>query len=86
MKKRKKGTRTKVLMIVNPRSGTTFRPPFSARRIAEIFLDNDMEVGVFFTSPEYNADFLVKEHADIDLEPYYKSTTSRTFKVTEKGA
>ena len=64
MKKRKKGTRTKVLMIVNPRSGTTFRPPFSARRIAEIFLDNDMEVGVFFTSPEYNADFLVKEHAD----------------------
>ena len=34
----------------------------------------------------FDARRFVKEHADIDLEPYYKSTTSRTFKVTEKGA
>ena len=54
-------------MIVNPRSGK-LRPSFSARKIAEMFSDNDMEVGVFFTAPDYNADFLVKEHAgDFDI-------------------
>ncbi|MBQ8134056.1 MAG: diacylglycerol kinase family lipid kinase [Clostridia bacterium] len=69
MKKDKKKTkdRTKVLMIVNPRSGK-LRPSFSARRIAEMFLNNNMEAGVYFTSPEYNADFLVREHEkDFDI-------------------
>ena len=60
--KKGKTERTKVLMIVNPRSGK-LRPNFSARIIAEMFSDNNMEVGVFFTAPGYNADFLVKEHA-----------------------
>ena len=59
--KKKKNERVKVLMIVNPRSGK-LRPSFSARRIAEMFLDNNMETGVYFTSPDYNADFLVREH------------------------
>lgn len=54
-------------MIVNPRSGK-LRPSFSARKIAEMFSENNMEVGVFFTAPDYNADFLVKEHAkDFDI-------------------
>ncbi len=67
MKKKKKKERTKVLMIVNPRSGK-LRPSFSARKIAEMFSENNMEVGVFFTAPGYNADFLVKEHAkDFDI-------------------
>lgn len=34
----------------------------------------------------FDARRFAKEHAGIDLEPYYKSTTSRTFKVIEKGA
>ena len=60
--KKKLVNRKKVLMIVNPRSGK-LRPGFSTRKTAEMFSDNNMEVGVFFTAPDYNADFLVREHA-----------------------
>ena len=60
--KKKLVNRKKVLMIVNPRSGK-LRPGFSTRKTAEMFSDNNMEVGVFLTAPDYNADFLVREHA-----------------------
>lgn len=54
-------------MIVNPRSGKV-RPSFSTREIVDLFADNNFEVGMFFTAPDYNADFLVREHAaDFDI-------------------
>lgn len=62
-----KEKRKKVLMIVNPRSGKR-RPYFSAGKIAEMFAENDMELAVYYTAPDYNAEFLVKEHAaDSDI-------------------
>lgn len=59
--KKKKLPRTRVLMIVNPKSGRR-KPYFSAGKIAELFAKRNMEVGVFFTSLDYNADYLVAEH------------------------
>ena len=61
--KRKKTDRTRVLMIVNPRSGR--RKPFlSAGKIADLFANRNMEVGIYFTSLDYNADYLVNEHGE----------------------
>ncbi len=48
-------------MIVNPRSGK-HKLNISTGKIAEIFDKKDIEVAAYFTSPEYNADYLVEEH------------------------
>lgn len=60
-RKKKVKERKKVLMIINPKSGRK-RPYFSAGKIAELFDESNMELGIFFTSLKYNADYLVDEH------------------------
>ncbi len=67
MSKKKKRKRTRVMFIVNPKSGRK-KPYFSAGKIADMFAENNMEVAVYFTAPGYQADFLIKEHIeDFDI-------------------
>lgn len=60
-KDKKKKERTRVMMIINPHSGKR-RLNFSTGKIADMFAKNNMEVAAYFTSPDYKADYLVKEH------------------------
>ena len=48
-------------MIVNPHSGRK-KPTVTVGKIADMFSAHHMEVVAYFTSPEYNADYHVKEH------------------------
>ncbi len=61
MSRKRKKERIRVMFIVNPKSGRR-KPYFSAGKIADMFAENNMEVAVYFTAPEYKADFLIKEH------------------------
>ncbi len=63
MSRKKPKSRTRVMMIVNPKSGKS-RPYFSAGKVADMFAENQMEVAVYFTAPEYKADYLIREHID----------------------
>lgn len=70
-KKKKENERKKVLMIINPKSGRK-RPYINAGKIADLFDEKNMEIGVFFTSLKYNADYLVGEYGrDADIVACY---------------
>lgn len=68
MKKKKSSSqRVKLMMIINPRSGRT-KHSLLAGKTAEMFAKNNIEVAAYFTSPDYNADYLVREHGrDYDI-------------------
>lgn len=48
-------------MIVNPHSGRK-KPTVTVGKIADMFSSQYMEVVAYFTSPEYNADYHVRDH------------------------
>ena len=60
-KDKKENERIKLMMIINPHSGK-HKFNFSTGKIADIFDKKNMEIVAYFTSPDYNADYLVKEH------------------------
>ncbi len=53
--------RIKLMMIINPHSGKR-KLSFSTGKIADIFDKKNIEIAAYFTSPDYNADYLVKKH------------------------
>ncbi len=53
--------RIKLMLIINPHSGKR-KLNFSTGKIADIFDKGNMEIAAYFTSPEYNADYIVKKH------------------------
>lgn len=52
----------RIMLIVNPKAGK-MRSKFAVSDIAELFAKNEFEVAIYFTSLEYGAEYLVKEHA-----------------------
>ena len=63
MKKEKLSKKRKrVMMIINPHSGRK-KMNFHTGKIADMFAKNNMEIVAYFTSPDYNADYLVREHS-----------------------
>lgn len=67
--KKKKAAKPKkrVMLVVNPKAGMKYKKT-AVSDIAEVFAKNKYEVATYFTSPEYGAEFLVKEHAkDFDI-------------------
>ncbi len=62
-KKTNKSTDKRLMLVVNPKAGKR-HSKFAVSYIAEWFAKNKFEVATYFTSPEYGAEYLVKEHAD----------------------
>lgn len=51
----------RVMLIVNPKAGNRLSK-FAVSDIADLFAKNKFEVAIYFTSLEYGAEYLVKEH------------------------
>ena len=51
----------RVMLVVNPKAGKK-RSKFAVSDIADLFAKNQFEVAIYFTSLEYGAEYLVKEH------------------------
>lgn len=62
MAKKSKKTYKRVMLIVNPKAGKR-RSKFAVSNIADLFSKAKFEVAIYFTSLEYDAEYLVKEHA-----------------------
>ena len=62
MAKKGKETYKRVMLIVNPKAGKR-RSKFAVSDIADMFSRAKFEVAIYFTSFEYDAEYLVKEHA-----------------------
>ncbi len=66
-KKKADQPKKKMMLIVNPKAGMKYKKT-SVSEIAEYFADHQYETAIYFTSPEYDAPFLVREHAkDFDI-------------------
>lgn len=52
----------RIMLIVNPKAGK-MRSKYAVSDIADLFAKNKFEVAIYFTSIEYGAEYLVKEHA-----------------------
>lgn len=65
--KKKQKPKKRILLIVNPKAGIKYQKT-SVSEISEYFAKHKYESAIYFTSPEYSAKFLVKEHAkDFDI-------------------
>lgn len=51
----------RIMLIVNPKAGK-MRSKYAVSDIADLFAKNKFEVAIYFTSIEYGAEYLVKEH------------------------
>lgn len=59
---KKNKPKKRVMLIVNPKAGKMVSK-FAVSDIADLFSKSKFEVAIYFTSLEYGAEFLVKEHA-----------------------
>lgn len=67
MAKKNKRPKKHVMLIVNPKAGKK-RSKFEVADIADLFAKSEFEVAIYFTSLEYGAEYLVKEHAhEVDI-------------------
>lgn len=62
MAKKHQKPHKRVMLIVNPKAGKRLSK-FAVSDIADLFAKEKIEVAIYFTSLEYGAEYLVKEHA-----------------------
>lgn len=53
----------RVMLVVNPKAGNVMTKT-SVDELSEMFTALSCETAIYFTSPEYSAEYLVKEHAE----------------------